>query len=70
MDADIGFIDRNVTTNDEYRGGGRHPYFLGYQTIQTNSQFAGYPNFALNGETKLILNAAYRSHYFWWSFPR
>ena len=33
---------------------------LGYQTIQTNSQFAGYPNFALNGETKLILNAAYR----------
>ena len=60
IDAQVGFIDRNVTVNDEFRAGGRHPYNWGYGSIQPNTQFAGYPSFSLSGETMMILNMAYR----------
>jgi hypothetical protein len=60
VDAQIGIIDRNVSGNDEFRAGGRHPYNWGYGSIQPNTQFAGYPSFSLTGETMMILNMAYR----------
>ncbi|MCB9761924.1 MAG: PD40 domain-containing protein [Alphaproteobacteria bacterium] len=55
-----GFVDRNVQFNDEYRAGGRHPYFWGNNALNPNTMFAGYPAASLSGETMLILSAAYR----------
>ena len=49
-----------MQTNDEFRAGGRHPYFWGPGSINPNTQFAGYPGGALSGETMAILNMAYR----------
>ncbi|MEC7241595.1 MAG: hypothetical protein VXW32_10185 [Myxococcota bacterium] len=60
MNLQLGWIDRNVQTNDEFRAGGRHPYFWGPGSINPNTQFAGYPGGALSGETMAILNMAYR----------
>jgi hypothetical protein len=60
VDAHLGYADRNVSNNDEFRAGGRHPYNFGYGSIQPNTQFAGYPSWSLSGETMMILNAAYR----------
>jgi Tol biopolymer transport system component len=60
LDTQFGMIDRNVSGNDEFRAGGRHPYNFGYGSIQPNSQFAGYPSWSLGGETMMIVNAAYR----------
>ncbi len=60
LDAQLGFIDRNVTTNNEFIAGGRHPYNWGYGSIQSNTQFAGYPAYSLAGETLAIFNGAYR----------
>jgi len=60
VDVQAGFIDRNVGLNDEFRAGGQHPYRFGYGTLRPNTQFAGYPFFALNGETMAMMNLAYR----------
>ncbi len=60
LDVDLGWIDRNVTFNDEFVAGGQHPYNFGYGNLRPNTQFAGYPFFSLNGETKVILGGAYR----------
>ena len=60
FDTQFGMIDRNVALNDEFRAGGRHPYNLGYGSIQPNTPFAGYPAWSLGGETMMIANMAYR----------
>ncbi len=59
-DVQVGVIDRNVQYNDEFRAGGRHPYFWGDGSIQPNTMFAGYPGGSLGGETMLIAALAYR----------
>ena len=60
FDTHLGMLDRNVSINDEFRAGGRHPYNFGYGSIQPNSQFAGYPSWSLSGETMMIFNTGYR----------
>ena len=60
FDGHLGMLDRNVSINDEFRAGGRHPYNFGYGSIQPNSQFAGYPSWSLSGETMMIFNTGYR----------
>jgi hypothetical protein len=60
LDTSFGYIDRNVDTNDEFRAGGQHPYYVNYQSIRPNTQFAGYPGWSLSGETMAIMNLAYR----------
>lgn len=60
IDGQFGYIDRNVDVNDEFNAGGQHPYFWGSGTLRPNTQFAGYPPFALSGETMAIMNLAYR----------
>jgi hypothetical protein len=60
LDFQGGFVDRNVHTFDEFRAGGRHPYFFGPGAVQPNTQFAGYPGSSLLGETLLMGSFAYR----------
>jgi hypothetical protein len=60
LDTHLGWMDRNVSINDEFRAGGRHPYNFGYGSIQPNSQFAGYPSWSLSGESLMIFNTGYR----------
>jgi len=60
FDTQLGYIGRNVDVNDEFRAGGRHPYFVNQGSIQPNTQFAGYPGWSLSGETMAIFNLAYR----------
>lgn len=60
VDIQAGAIDRNVRYNDEFRAGGRHPYFWGSGVIQPNTQFSGYPAASLSGETMLMASLAYR----------
>jgi hypothetical protein len=60
LDGRVGWIDRNVNFNDEFRAGGQHPYYWGNDSLRPNTQFAGYPPYSLSGETMLIANAAYR----------
>ncbi len=60
LDGRIGWINKNVNFNDEFRAGGQHPYYWGNNSLRPNTQFAGYPPYALSGETMLIANAAYR----------
>lgn len=55
-----GIIDRNVQYQDEFRGGGVHPAYMGTGSIQPNNQFAGYPAFSLSGETMLVASLGYR----------
>lgn len=55
-----GGIDRNVQYQDEFRGGGVHPSYMGTGAIQPNNQFSGYPAFSLSGETMLVASAGYR----------
>ena len=59
VDFQLGVIDRNVMSWDEFRAGGRHPYYYGYSP-QGNSFFAGYPGSSLSGETMALVNLAYR----------
>jgi hypothetical protein len=69
LDFDLGYVDRNVDVNDEFRAGGQHPAYLGYSSVQPNTQFAGYPGWSLSGETMAIFNVAYRfpiSRYSYW----
>lgn len=60
LSARVGVIDRNVQYQDEFRGGGTHPYYVGSGNIQPNNQFSGYPGYSLSGETMVVLSAAYR----------
>lgn len=60
LDTRLGFIDRNVDANNEFRAGGQHPFFWGYGTLRPNTLFAGFPPFSLSGETMAIANLAYR----------
>ncbi|MBN1334552.1 MAG: PD40 domain-containing protein [Deltaproteobacteria bacterium] len=60
LDARLGFVDRNVNYNDEFRAGGQHPYYWGNNSLRPNTLFSGYPPWSLSGETMMILNAAYR----------
>jgi hypothetical protein len=69
LDFDMGVVDRNVDMNDEFRAGGQHPAYLGYSSVQPNTQFAGYPGWSLSGETMAIFNMAYRfpiNRYTYW----
>jgi hypothetical protein len=60
LNTRLGWVDRNVSGNDEFRAGGRHPSYAGRGSIRPNTQFAGYPAFSLSGETMGILGLAYR----------
>jgi len=60
LDFQFGAVDRNVDVNDEFRAGGLHPAYVGYSSVQPNTQFAGYPGWSLSGETMAIFNVAYR----------
>lgn len=60
LDTRFGFIDRNVDANNEFRAGGQHPFFWGYGTLRPNTLFAGYPPYALSGETMAVMNLSYR----------
>jgi hypothetical protein len=60
LDLRLGYVDRNVTGNDELHAGGQHPYQYGYGALTPNTLFSGYPAFSLSGETLGILNLAYR----------
>ncbi len=60
LDFELGWIDRNVMSWDEFIAGGRHPYHWGSGTIGNNVQFSGYEGWSLTGETMLIGNVAYR----------
>jgi len=60
IDTRLGYIDRNVDTNDEFRAGGQHPFYWGQGTLRPNTLFAGYPQQSLSGETMAIVNLAYR----------
>ena len=59
FDFQAGYIDRNVQSNDEFRGGGRHPFRWGRTTVQPNTMFAGYPDWSLSGETMMVGHVAY-----------
>ena len=60
IDFQGGVIDRNVDRNDEFRGGGQHPFNWGSDSLRPNTLFAGYPGNSLSGETMALVNLAYR----------
>ncbi len=60
LDVAAGVIDRNVDRNDEFRGGGQHPFYWGSDSLRPNTLFAGYPANSLSGETMALVNLAYR----------
>ncbi len=60
IDIAGGFIDRNVDRNDEFRGGGQHPFYWGSNALRPNTLFAGYPAYSISGETMAMVNLAYR----------
>ncbi|MBM4390392.1 MAG: PD40 domain-containing protein [Deltaproteobacteria bacterium] len=60
LDFDVGMIDRNVDRNDEFRGGGQHPFYWGSNSLRPNTLFSGYPAYSLSGETMAMVNLAYR----------
>ncbi len=60
IDSRLGFIDRNVDGNNEFRAGGQHPFYWGYGDLRPNTLFAGFPPYSLSGETMAILNLSYR----------
>ncbi len=60
FDAQVGFLDRNVDRNDEFRAGGQHPFYFGSDSLRPNTLFAGYPSNSLSGETMALFNLAYR----------
>ena len=60
LDFRVGFIDRNVDFQDEFRAGGQHPSFTGNGNLRPNTQFSGYPAFSLSGETMGLFNLQYR----------
>jgi hypothetical protein len=53
-------IDRNVDRNDEFIGGGQHPFYWGSNSLRPNTLFAGYPAYSVSGETMAMINLAYR----------
>ncbi len=59
-DVQLGYIDRNAQYNDEYRAGGRHPYYWGSGNLAPNTMFSGYPSSSLVGETMLVASLAYK----------
>lgn len=59
-DFQVGYIDRNVSIQDEYRGGGTHPYYMGSGNLRPNNQFSGFPGYSLSGETMAVLYGGYR----------
>ncbi len=59
MSGQVGLIDRNVQSNDEFRAGAVHPMFVNYRDNRPTNTFAGYPQAALQGETVIIATAAY-----------
>ncbi len=60
VDVQAGFIDRNVDRNDEFRGGGQHPFNWGSDSLRPNTLFAGFPSNSLSGESMAMINLAYR----------
>jgi len=60
LGSQLGFLDRNVDMNNEFRAGGQHPYYTNATAIQPNTQFAGYPGWSLSGETMAIFNMSYQ----------
>ncbi|MEN9785837.1 MAG: hypothetical protein RLZZ299_1101 [Pseudomonadota bacterium] len=60
LDAQLGFIDRNVDRWDEFRAGGQHPFYWGSDSLRPNTMFSGYPSNSLSGETMAQVNLAYR----------
>ena len=60
LDTQFGYIDRNVSVQDEFRGGGTHPYYMGSGALQPNNQFSGYPGYSLSGETMVVLYGGYK----------
>jgi hypothetical protein len=60
LDTHLGWVDRNVSGNQEFNAGGRHPSNAGGGSLQSNTQFAGYPAWGLGGETMMVFNMAYR----------
>jgi hypothetical protein len=43
LDLRLGYVDRNVTSNDEMHAGGQHPYQYGFDALTPNTLFSGYP---------------------------
>jgi hypothetical protein len=60
IDFNAGVIDRNVDRNDEFIGGGQHPFYWGSNSLRPNTLFAGYPAYSVSGETMAMINLAYR----------
>jgi hypothetical protein len=60
VDFNAGIIDRNVDRNDEFIGGGQHPFYWGSNSLRPNTLFAGYPAYSVSGETMAMVNLAYR----------
>lgn len=60
IDVDLGYVDRNVVSFDEFSAGGQHPYYYGSNSLRPNTLFSGYPANSLSGETMGMVNLAYR----------
>ena len=60
IDFNAGLVDRNVDRNDEFIGGGQHPFDWGSNSLRPNTLFAGYPAYSVSGETMAMVNLAYR----------
>lgn len=60
LDVDLGWVDRNVDSFDEFSAGGQHPYYFGSNSLRPNTLFSGYPANSLSGETMAMINLAYR----------
>lgn len=54
-----GYIDRDVSVNDEFFAGGRLN-FRAFGDISSNSTFYGFEDFSIRGETLLLLTATWR----------
>jgi len=55
-----GFVSRNVSAAEELYAGGLHPLHLFRPEVST-SEFSGYEDFSVHGETLLLLGAAWRA---------
>ena len=54
-----GYIDKNVNYQDELFAGGRIPIYT-FGDFSPNTQFAGYEDYSITGETLLVFSLAYR----------
>ncbi len=59
LNGQLGYIDRNVQFQDEFRAGGVHPMYQNFRDNRPNNTFSGYPGWSLSGETMIIGTAAY-----------